>query len=56
MDLKSSQLKKINFVKVDNTAFVFFYAFACVCAGNNFSLFTGNMSFQIFLLVGHFTN
>ena len=26
-------------------------------AGNNFSSFTGhNMSFQIFLLVGHFTN
>ena len=25
-------------------------------AGNNFSLFTGRMSFQIFLLVGHFTN
>ena len=51
-----SQLKRINFAKVDNTAFVIFYAFACVCAGNNFSLFTGNMSFQIFLLVGHFTN
>ena len=25
-------------------------------AGNNFSLFTGHLSFQIFLLVGHFTN
>lgn len=25
-------------------------------AGNNSSLFTGHMSFQIFLLVGHFTN
>ena len=25
-------------------------------AGNNFSLFTGHMSFQIFLLVGHLTN
>ena len=25
-------------------------------AGNNFSLLTGHMSFQIFLLVGHFTN
>ena len=25
-------------------------------AGNNFSSFTGHMSFQIFLLVGHFTN
>ena len=24
-------------------------------AGNNFSLFTGHMSFQIFLLVGHLT-
>ena len=24
--------------------------------GNNFSLFTGHMSFQIFLSVGHFTN
>ena len=32
--------------------FVFSYALAHVCAGNNFSLFTGNM----FLLVGHFTN
>ena len=27
-----------------------------VSAGNDFSLFTGHMSFQIFLLVGHFTN
>ena len=25
-------------------------------AGNNFSLFRGHMSFQIFLLVGHLTN
>ena len=25
-------------------------------AGNNFSLFTGHMSFQIFILVGHLTN
>ena len=25
-------------------------------AGNNFSLFTGHVSFQIFLLVGYFTN
>ena len=25
-------------------------------AGNNFSLYTRHMSFQIFLLVGHFTN
>ena len=25
-------------------------------AGNKFSLFTGHMSFQIFLLVGHLTN
>ena len=25
-------------------------------AGNNFSLLTGLMSFQIFLLVGHLTN
>lgn len=25
-------------------------------AGNNSSLFTGHMSFQIFRLVGHFTN
>ena len=25
-------------------------------AGNNFSLFTGHMSFQLFLLVGHLTN
>ena len=25
-------------------------------AGNNFSLFAGHMSFQIFLLVGHLTN
>ena len=25
-------------------------------AGNNFSSFTGHMSFQIFLLVGNFTN
>ena len=25
-------------------------------AGNNFSLFTGHMSFEIFLLVRHFTN
>ena len=25
-------------------------------AGNNFSLFTGHMSFQIFLLVRHFAN
>ena len=27
-----------------------------VSAGNNFSLVTGHMSFQIFLLVGHLTN
>ena len=27
-----------------------------VSAGNNFSSFTGHMSFQIFLLVGHLTN
>ena len=25
-------------------------------AGNNFSLFTGHMSFQIFISVGHLTN
>ena len=25
-------------------------------AGNNFALFTGHMSFQIFILVGHLTN
>ena len=28
----------------------------CSSAGNNFSLFRGYMSFQIFLLVGHLTN
>ena len=27
-----------------------------ISAGNNFSLFTGHMSFQTFLLVGHLTN
>ena len=27
-----------------------------ISAGNNFSLFTGHMSFQIFILVGHLTN
>ena len=27
-----------------------------ISAGNNFSLFRGHMSFQIFLLVGHLTN
>ena len=26
------------------------------CDGNNFSLFSGHVSFQILLLVGHFTN
>ena len=30
--------------------------FSKLSAGNNFSLFTGHMSFQIFLLVGHLTN
>ena len=29
---------------------------ASISAGNNFSLVTGHMSFQIFLLVGHLTN
>ena len=36
------------------------HAFTMKClvnsAGNNFSLFTGHMSFQIFFLVGHLTN
>ena len=32
-------------------------SFSMLCnAGNNFSLFRGHMSFQIFLLVGHLTN
>ena len=30
--------------------------FHSTSAGNNFSLFRGHMSFQIFLLVGHLTN
>ena len=30
--------------------------FPIYSAGNNFSLFTGHMSFKIFLLVGHLTN
>ena len=32
------------------------FLFICCSAGNNFSLFRGHMSFQIFLLVGHLTN
>ena len=32
------------------------YAFYMRSAGNNFSLFTGHMPFQIFLLVEHLTN
>ena len=34
---------------------LFFHELSC-SAGNNFSSFTGHMSFQIFLLVGHLTN